>query len=248
MLRKFRDFLKDESAAAGIEYITIAAGIAVVIITAVKPANHARSCRTCGRPLRFATVIAEHDPHPELRIYECGPCKETVVEEWRPGESGRRTMPNSRQGARTLAAGLLVLRKKWGIRNLDLILIFGIWAGSIAFGWKQQPFWLAVPPVACVGYTLFLLGHHDAWAASKLQLVKRNIFETWMSGRAACLALFALMGTSRWVGIAGHQDNVPRRDLALETICPAEPLFFSTDQTIVFASHTMNFPGASHAV
>src|SRR5580658_5515743 len=136
MVRKFRDFLKDESAAAAIEYVIIAAGIAVVIITAVKPANHARPCRTCGRPLRIATVIAEHGPHPELRIYECRPCKETVVEEWRPGESGRRAMPNSRQGARTLAAGLLVLRKKWGIRNLDFILIFGIWAGSIAFGWK----------------------------------------------------------------------------------------------------------------
>jgi hypothetical protein len=239
MVRKFRDFLKDESAAAAIEYIIIAAGIAVVIITAVKPANHGRPCPTCGRPMRFATAIAEHGPHPELRTYECGPCKETVVEEWRPRESGRRTMPNSRQGARTLAAGLLVLRKKWGIRNLDLILIFGTWAGSIAFGWNQQPFWLAVPPIVCVGYTLFLLGRHSACAASELQLVRRNIFETWMSGRAACVALFTLMGTSRWVGVGGHQNNVPRRDLALETICPAERPFFSTDQRMVFVSHAM---------
>jgi Flp pilus assembly pilin Flp len=239
MVRKFRDFLKDESATAAIEYIILAASIAVAIITAVKPANPSLACRACGRPMRFVTAIAKFDRHPELRTYECNRCKETVVEEWRPRESGRRAMPNSRQGARTVAEGLMVLRKKWGIRNLDIVLIFGTWAGSIAFGWKQQAYWLAVPPVVCVGYTLFLLGRHGAWAASELKLVKRKIFEMWMSGRTACLALFALMGTSRWVGVGGHQDNVPRRDLALETICPAEPLFFSMDQKIVL-SHTMS--------
>jgi Flp pilus assembly pilin Flp len=123
MVRKFRDFLKDESATAAIEYIILAASIAVAIITAVKPPSLA--CRTCGRPMRFVTATAKFGRHPELRTYECGQCKETVVEEWRPRESGRRTMPNSRQGARTLAEGLMVLRKKWGIRNLDIVLIFG---------------------------------------------------------------------------------------------------------------------------
>ena len=63
--------------------------------------------------------------------------------------------------------------------------------------------------------------------------------ELWMSGRAACLALFTLLETSRRSGLGGHQDNVPRRDLALETICPAEPTFFSTDQRMVFVSHAM---------
>src|ERR1039457_4386648 len=93
MVRKFRDFLKDESATAAIEYIILAASIAVAIITAVKPANPSLACRACGRPMRFVTAIAKVDRHPELRTYECNRCKETVVEEWRPRESGRRAMP-----------------------------------------------------------------------------------------------------------------------------------------------------------
>jgi hypothetical protein len=57
-------------------------------------------------------------------------------------------------GARTLARGLMVLRKRWRIGILDIIVMFGTWAGRIAFGWYRQPFWLAVPPVISIGYTL----------------------------------------------------------------------------------------------
>jgi hypothetical protein len=69
-------------------------------------------------------------------------------------------MPNSRQGARTLAAGLTVLRKEWEIRNFDIAAILGTWAGSITFGWKQQPYWLVVPLVVCIAYTVSFIGHH----------------------------------------------------------------------------------------
>jgi len=88
MVRILRDFLKDESAAAAIEYVILATGIAVVIITAVLPANSSRACRTCGRPMRFVTAIAKFGRHPELRTYECGQCKETSIEEWKPRENG----------------------------------------------------------------------------------------------------------------------------------------------------------------
>jgi hypothetical protein len=219
MIRKFRDFLKDESAAAAIEYIILAAGVAVVIITGVKPANYYRTCCTCGRPMRFVTEIAKFGRHPELRTYDCGRCNETVVEEWTPRESGSRRRPNSRQGARTLAQGLMVLRKR-GLSNLDIVVIFGTWTGSIAFGWKQEPLWLAVPPLVCIGYTLFLVGCHNAWAAGQLGLARRKIFEAWMSGREAGLAFFTLMGTSRWVDVRSALKKIKRaiwrRHLALE--------------------------------
>jgi len=113
------------------------------------------------------------------------------------------------------------------------VLTFGIWTGSIVFGWKQQPYWLAVPPVVCVGYTLFLLGRHRAWVTKGLFLGGRTTLELWMSGRAACLALFALPETSRRPGLGGHQDNVPRRDLALETICPQRPLIFADQEMVL---------------
>ena len=59
MVRKFRDFLKDESASAAIDYIILVTGIALAIITAVKPANPSLACRACGRPMRFVTAIAK---------------------------------------------------------------------------------------------------------------------------------------------------------------------------------------------
>ncbi len=171
VVRKFSDFLIDESAAATIEYIALSAGIAVAVLTAVKPAKLSPACQTCGRPMRFATAISKFRRHPELRIYECDQCRDTVVEEWRPRENTGRQMPNSRQGARTLAAGLMVLRKKWRMSNLDITLIFGIWAGSIVFGWKQQPYWLIVPLVVCIAYTVSLIGRHSTWAATGPGLV-----------------------------------------------------------------------------
>ncbi|MGO9958037.1 MAG: Flp family type IVb pilin, partial [Solirubrobacteraceae bacterium] len=58
MVRKFRDFLKDESAAAAIEYAVLAAGIAVAVVTAVKPANRSLACHTCGRSMCFVTAIS----------------------------------------------------------------------------------------------------------------------------------------------------------------------------------------------
>ncbi len=170
LVRKFNDFLKDESAAATLEYVALSAGIVVAVFTAIKPANLAPSCRSCGRPLRFVRAISRFRSHPELRIYECGQCRETAVDEWRPLEKGSRQIPNSRQGARTLAAGLMVLRKEWGIRNFDIALIFAMWAGSIVFGWKQQRYWLVVPTVVCAAYIAFFIFRHNAWAAKGLGL------------------------------------------------------------------------------
>jgi len=230
VVRKFRDFLKDESAVAAIEYIALSAGITLAIITAVKPANLSPACHACGRPMRFARAISKFRRHPELRIYECDQCRETVVEEWRPRESTGRQMPNSRQGARTLAAGLTVLRKRGGIRNFDIAVILGTWAGSIAFGWKQQPYWLVVPLVVCVAYMISLIGRH--W--SGLVLGRRKIYEMWMSGKTAGLALYTLLKTWWWVRVEEryrkNHDEFPRRDLALDTVCPKEPLLFSADQ------------------
>jgi Flp pilus assembly pilin Flp len=201
MIRKFRAFLKDESAAATIEYIVLTAGIAVVIMTAMKPGSHLRTCRTCGRPMRFLAAIAKFGRHPELRTYDCERCDKTVVEEWTPRESGSRRRPNSRQGARTLARGLMVLRKRCGIGILDIIVMFGTWAGSIAFGWYRQPFWLAVPPVICIGYTLVLVGRNNAWMARELRLARLKLFEMWISGRAAGLSLSTLLRTLSWAGV-----------------------------------------------
>lgn len=232
LVRKLTGFLKDESAAASIEYIALSAGIAVAVFTAIKPANLSPSCQNCGRPARFVRAISKFRRHPELRFYECCQCREALVEEWTPREEAERRLPNSRQGARTLAAGLMVLRKKGGMSNLDVALILGIWAGSIVFGWKQQPYWLAVPTVACIAYTAFLIFRHNAWAAKGLGLGGRNVFEMWMSGRAVSLALLALLrrvGTG--VGSQKGRYEFPRYDLALETICREKPLkFFSTQK------------------
>lgn len=211
LVRKFRDFLKDESAAAAIEYAVLAAGIAVAVITAVKPANRSLACHSCGRPMRFVTAISKFRRHPELRIYECRQCNGTVVEEWRPRENGGRQMPNSRQGARMLAAGLTVLRKEWEIRNFDIAVIIGTWAGSIVFGWKQQPYWLVVPLVVCIAYTVFLIRRHSARAARGLGLGRHKLFELWMAGRAAGLALFKLLGTWRWVSLRTLSEKSRRR-------------------------------------
>ena len=232
IVRRFRDFLRDESAAAPLDSIILGAGIAVAIITAVKPANSSLTCHTCGNPMRFARAISRFRRHPELRIYECVKCKETTVEEWRPRENRAKRIPNSRQGARTLAAGLTVLKKQGEIRDFDIAVILGIWAGSIAFGWKQQPYWLAVPPVVCIAYSVFFTDRYSIRAARALGLGRRKISESWMSGRAAGLALFK----SPWVGPGGRfqkkQDNVPHHDLALETVCSEAPLLSSAVQVI----------------
>ncbi len=230
LIRKFNDFLKDESAAATIEYIALSAGIAVAVFTAIKPANPSPCCRSCGRPLRFVRAISKFRRYPELRIYECGQCRETFVEEWTPREEADRRLLNSRQGARTLAAGLMVLRKEWGIRNFDIALISGMWAVSIVFGWKQQPYWLVVPTVVCAAYMAFFIFRH--WAAKGLGLGRRKMFETWMSGRAASLAPVTLLrrvGTG--LGCQKIRYEFSRYDLALETICREKPLeFFSTQK------------------
>jgi Flp pilus assembly pilin Flp len=239
IVRKFRDFLNDESAAAAIEYIILGAGIAVAIMTAVKPANASLACHTCGRQMRFARTISQFRRHPELRIYKCVKCKETTVEEWRPRENRGKRIPNSRQGARTLAAGLAVLRKEWEIRDFDIAVILGIWAGSIAFGWTQQPHWLAVPPVVCIAHTVFLTGHYSTRAARVLVLGRRKILESWMSGRAAGLALFNLVASWRWVGLGGRfqkkQDDVPHHDLALGV--RRRPCCFLRTRKLVLSSH-----------
>ncbi len=194
--RKFNDFLKDESASATLEYIALSAGIAVAIFTAIKPGELRPACHTCGHPMRLVKAISKFCRHPELRIYECGQCGETFVEEWRSRENAGRQLPNSRQGARTLAMGLTVLKKRSGLRDWDISLILGIWVGSIVFGWKQQAFWLAVPTVICIAYMAFLICRHTAWAATGLRLARHKISK--MSWRAAGLA--PLLRTYRWVG------------------------------------------------
>ena len=234
VVRKFSDFLKDESAAAAIEYIALSAGIALAIFTAVKPANLSPACHACGGRMRFVKAISKFRRHPELRIYECDQCMETVVEEWRPRKNAGRQRRNSRQGARTLAAGLMFLRQKWGMSNLDIALIFGLWLGSIVFGWKQQPYWLIVPSAVCIVYTVSLIGRHSTWAATGPGLAGRRICEMWMTGKTAGLALYTLLKTWWWVRVEEryqtNHDEFPRRDLARDTVCPKEPLLFSADQ------------------
>ncbi len=232
LIRKFNDFLKDKSAAATLEYIALSAGIALAVFTAIKPAELRPACRTCGRPVRLVKAISKFRRHPELRIYECGQCRETFVEEWRPREHAGRQLPNSRQGVRTVATGLTALKKNWGLRNLDIALILGIWAGSIVFGWRQQPFWLAVPPAVCIVYTFFLICRHGTCAANGLGLGRRKIFETWMSGRAASLALLELLRVGTGLGSQKRGYEFPRSDLVLETICREKPLKFLSTQKI----------------
>ena len=57
LIRKFNDFLKDESAAATIEYIALSAGIAVAVFTAIKPANPS----PCLPQLRPSVALCESD-------------------------------------------------------------------------------------------------------------------------------------------------------------------------------------------
>ena len=211
LVGKLTAFLKDESAAATIEYIALSAGIAVAVFTAIKPANLSPSCQNCGRPLRLVRAVSKFRRHPELRFYECCQCRETFVDERTPREEAERRLPNSRHGARTLAAGLMVLRKTWGMSNLDIALVFGIWAGSIVFGWKQQPYWLAVPTVACIAYTAFLIFSHNAGAAKGLGLARRKVFKTWMSGRDVSLALLtSLRQVSTGIGSQKGRYEFPR--------------------------------------
>jgi Flp pilus assembly pilin Flp len=109
LVRKLTGFLKDESAAATIEYIALSAAIVVAVFTAIKPGNLSPSCQNCGRPLRLVRAVSKFRRHPELRFYECCQCRGTFVKECTPRESPERRLPNSRHGARALAAGLMVL-------------------------------------------------------------------------------------------------------------------------------------------
>jgi transposase-like protein len=88
MVRKLRDFLKDETATAAFEYGLVAAGLAVVMITAVRPANPSPACPTCGLPMRLVTTIPKFTLHPELRTYKCRKCEKTTIVEWEPGKRG----------------------------------------------------------------------------------------------------------------------------------------------------------------
>ena len=235
MARKLTHFLKDKSAAAAIEYILLACGIAVAIITAMKPANHLPACPICGRLMRRLTAIEKFGRHPELRAYECGHCKKTVMEEWRPQESVGGHARLCGRWARTCADRLMVLRKKWALSDLEIALIFGTWVGSIVFGWKQQVYWLAVPPLVFIGYTIFLLERHRAWASRALGVARVKIFETWKSSGAAVLALFALLRNSRWAGVVGRsQKKIETTFRAaiwrLRRFAQSHPSLFSPDQ------------------
>ncbi len=88
MVRKLRDFLKDETATTAIEYGLVAAGLAVVMMTAIRPANPSPACPTCGLPMRLVTRIPKFSLHPELRAHKCRKCEKTAMEEWEPGKRG----------------------------------------------------------------------------------------------------------------------------------------------------------------
>ena len=88
MAQKLGDFLKDETATAAIEYGLVAAGLAVLLITGVRPANSSPTCPTCGLPMRFVATIPKFSLNPELRAYKCRKCEETALEEWGQGKCG----------------------------------------------------------------------------------------------------------------------------------------------------------------
>ena len=235
MARQLRRFLKDELAAAAIEYILLTCGIAVAIITAVKPADHLPGCPTCGRLMRRVTAIAKFGRHPELRAHECEHCNKTLLEEWIPQEGVGSRARLWGKWARTCADELMVHRKRWAFSNSEIVLVFGTSVGSIIFGWKQQPYWLAVPAVAFVGYSIFLLERDSAWASRSLAMARQKIFETGKSWGAASSALGTLLRTSRWLSVLQqqpqqNQKRILRRDLALETTCSGSPFCFSPDQ------------------
>ena len=88
MAQKLGDFLKDETATAAIEYGLVAAGLAVLLTTGVRPANSSPACPTCGLPMRFVATIPKFNLYPELRAYKCRKCEETALEEWGQGKRG----------------------------------------------------------------------------------------------------------------------------------------------------------------
>jgi hypothetical protein len=84
-----RDFLKDETATTAIEYSLVAAGLAVVMMTAVRPANPSLACPTCGLPMLLVTRIPKFSQG--LRDSSGFPSR-MCGRHWRPmnqrGESG----------------------------------------------------------------------------------------------------------------------------------------------------------------
>jgi Flp pilus assembly pilin Flp len=74
MGRRFRDFCTDDTAVSSIEYALMAAGLAVVTITAIKPAQVSPRCPACGMPMEFVTTISRFEFHPELRGFQCKKC------------------------------------------------------------------------------------------------------------------------------------------------------------------------------
>jgi Flp pilus assembly pilin Flp len=121
MGRRFRDFCIDDSAVSSIEYALIAAGFAVVTITAIKPAHVSPRCPACGMPMEFATTISSFELHPELRGFQCKKCGKMELKEWPPlnlrssvwvaqlahvGRSALRPM---------MATALLLLRARFAI-------------------------------------------------------------------------------------------------------------------------------------
>jgi len=138
MVRKLRDFLKDETATTAIEYGLVAAGLAVVMITAVRPANPSPACPTCGLPMRLVTTIPQFSLHPELRIYKCRKCEKTAMEEWAPGKRGSTSQ-------RFLAAPILLClafnRRRDRIVDLELMVDT---AGPIGRGSPLRNYALAV--------------------------------------------------------------------------------------------------------
>jgi hypothetical protein len=51
-----------------------------------------------------------------------------------------------------------------------LLIIVGMLAGSVAFGWMHQALWLMVPPIAFIGDTLWEVGRHSARAKREMNL------------------------------------------------------------------------------
>jgi Flp pilus assembly pilin Flp len=228
VVRKFNVFLKDETTAATIEYLALSAGIAVAVLTAMKPANFSSACRNCGHPLHFVRAISKFRRHPELRIYECGQCRKTVVEEWRPLEDAIKQLPNSRQAARTVTAGLMVLRKSGGMSNLDVTIMFGLWAGSIVFGWKQQPHWLVVPMVVGAPYVAFLICRDHAWAAKGFSLARQKIFErrrNWL--KSPWMLRYVEKNLLLFWAVAGKAATISKAEITFRIITSPFVLFLT---------------------
>ena len=109
-----------------------------------------------GRSVPAATGRPPYDPRDLLKLYLYGylnevrssrrlerECSRNVEVMWllRRLAPDFKTIADFRRdnGAAIVAAGLMVLRKRWGIRNLDIVLTFGTVSYTHLDVYKRQP-------------------------------------------------------------------------------------------------------------